>query len=127
MNLVDSSGWIEFFMNGPLAERYAGYLLKSKEVLTPTIILYEVYKKLKSEIDQEHALWAASQMEETHLVSLSESLAYHAANLAIEHRLAMADAIVYATADAYHARLITSDKDFKNLPKVLYIHPEEEA
>jgi predicted nucleic acid-binding protein len=125
MNLVDSSGWLHYFMNGPLAERFAGFLSKSREVLTPTIVLYEVYKRLKIERDQGHALNAVAQMEETNVVSLSESLAYHAANLSIEHQLAMADAIIYATADAYNAKLITSDADLKGLSRVTYISTTE--
>ncbi len=125
MNLVDSSGWLHYFLNGPLAERFAGFLGRSRDVLTPTIVLYEVYKKMKAELDQGHALNAVAQMEETNVVSLSESLAYHAANLSIEHQLAMADAIIYATADAYGAKLITSDADLKGLPRVTYLSATE--
>ncbi len=125
MNLVDSSGWIHYFMNGSLAKSYAEYLSKTKELVTPTVVLYEVYKKLKSELSEEGALMAAAQMEKTVLAPLSESIAYHAADLALEHKLAMADAIVYATADVYKAKLITSDSDFKRLPQVTYINTEE--
>jgi len=123
--LVDSSGWVHYFMNGPLAQPYAGYLSKTKELLTPTVVLYEVYKKLKSELSEEEALMAVAQMEKTTVAPLSESIAYHAADLALEHRLAMADAMVYATADIYKARLITSDVDFKNLPHVTYLGADE--
>jgi len=126
MNLIDSSGWLQFFMNGQLAERYESYLEKFGEVLTPTIVLYEVYKRLKAELNEQQALWAAVQMERTNIVALTPAIAYHAADLALEHKLAMADAIVYSTADVHDAKLITSDKDFKDLPKVLYINPEEE-
>ena len=121
MILVDSSGWLEYFMNGSLAEKYAGYLAKSREVLTPTIVLYEVFKVLKSQLGEEHALDAAVQMGETNITPLSDSLAYHAANLSLEYKLAMADAIIYATACAHQATLVTSDADFKGLPKVSYV------
>ena len=47
--LLDSSGWIEFFTGGPLAERYAPYLTSRHQLITPTIVLYEVYKKIKRE------------------------------------------------------------------------------
>ncbi len=126
MNLVDSSGWIEYFANGPLAEPYSEYLGKSEELITPTIVLYEVYKKLKGAIDEEHALLAASQMEKTRIVPLTESIAYQAADLSLIHKIPMADAIVYATALSHNARVITSDADFKNLPKVLFLNPVEE-
>jgi len=121
VNLVDSSGWLEYFMNGNLAEKYAGYLHKNVEVLTPTIVLYEVFKVLKNQLGEESALEAAAQMGETNIAPLTDSIAYHAANLSLEYKLAMADSIIYSTAELHRARLITSDKDFKNLPKVLYL------
>lgn len=121
MVVVDSSGWLEYFLNGPLAEKYAGYLSKSDQVLTPTIVLYEVFKVLKNQLGEEHALDAATQMGKTNIVPLTDSLAYHAANTSLEYKLPMADAIIYATATAHHMTLVTSDADFKGLPKVSYI------
>ena len=121
MVVVDSSGWIQFFTNGPLAEKYAEKLLKPAVILTPTLVLYEVYKKLKSQLGEDNALAAMTRMEETQIVSLSSSLAYFAADLSLEYKLAMADAIVYATALLHEATLITSDADFKNLPSVQYL------
>ena len=121
MILVDSSGWLEYFMNGTLAEKYAGYLSKSREVLTPTIVLYEVFKLLKKQLGEQHALDAATQMGKTNIVPLTDSLAYHAANISLEHKLSMADSIIYATAREHQATLVTSDADFKDLPSVSYI------
>ena len=123
LSLVDSSGWIEYFMNGPLAEPYEKYLSKSREVITPTLVLFEVYKKIKNELDEEQALLAAAQMEKTNLIPLSAAIAYRAADVSLEYKLALADSVIYATADIQGARLITSDADFKNLPKVLYLEP----
>ena len=120
MNLVDSSGWMEYFMNGPLAERYAPFLSRTGEVMTPTIVLYEVYKKIKGELDEEYALTAAAQIEKTTVIPMSNTIAYRAADISLKHKLAMADSIVYATADLHGARLITSDRDFKSLKGVLY-------
>ena len=124
MIVVDSSGWLEFFMNGALAERYAVYLSKSSKVLTPAVVLYEVFKVLKRDLSEDAALDAAAQMSETEIAPLTDSIAYHAANLSLEHHLAMADAMVYATADSYKVKLVTSDADFKNLPGVIYLDPE---
>lgn len=121
MILVDSSGWLEYFMNGSLAEKYAGYLSKPDHVLTPTIVLYEVFKVLKSQLGEEHALDAVTQMGKTNIVPLTDSLAYHAANLSLEYKLAMADSIIYATANVHQVMLATSDVDFKGLPKVTYL------
>lgn len=121
MIVVDSSGWVHYFMNGDLAEAYAGYLSKPGNIVTPTIILYEVYKKIKTTFTEEEAYLAMAQMQKTHLVPFSESLAYHAADISIEHKISMADAIIYATAISHQATLVTSDADFKDLPKVSYI------
>ena len=70
---------------------------------------------------REPAFVAASEMSKTHLVALTESLALDASNISIEYKLAMADSIIYATANRYGAQLVTSDADFKDLPKVFYI------
>ena len=126
MNLVDSSGWVHFFFNGPLAERYASFILKPDSVVTPTIVIYEVYKKLRhQDNDDQDAILAASQMRKTHVVPLTDETALAAADISLEHRLSMADAIIYATAQMHHAELVTSDTDFKNLPGVLFISPKE--
>ena len=124
MTLVDTSGWLHYFLNGPLIERYAKFLEKSDTVLTPTIVLYEVYKKVKVQSEEKYADVAASQMNRTVVVSLSDSIAYSAADLSLEYKLAMADAIIYATALEHRTQLITSDADFKGLPGVLYLSPE---
>ncbi len=121
MIVVDSSGWIEFFTEGPNARRYGRYLEDSSDLVTPTIVLYEVYKLIKRERTEEEALLAAAQIQKTRMVPLSESLALAAADLGLEHRLAMADAIVYATAQAEGARLVTGDKDLRGLPGVTYL------
>ncbi len=119
--LVDSSGWIEFFSGGPLADRYTSYLKDPTQIITPTIVLYEVYKKIKRELGEEKALLAAGQLSATQIISLTDSLALLAADVSLKYGLAMADAIVYATAQDHKAQLITSDADLKNLPSVKYI------
>ncbi len=125
MIVVDSSGWMHYFMNGDLAEAYSGYINKPENIATPTIISYEVYKKIKTEFSEEEAYMAMAQMQKTKLVPLSESLAYHAADISIEHKLPMADAIIYSTAAYLNATLVTSDADFKGLPKVTFISEKE--
>lgn len=119
--LLDSSGWIEYFIGGPLADRYAAYLSSRHSLITPTIVLYEVYKKLKRERGEETALALIGQIHTTQLVPLTESIAYLAADLSLRHGLAMADAIVYATARDNEAEVVTGDADLKDLPGVLYV------
>lgn len=121
MFLVDSSGWIEFFTDGPLAKEYTRHLKDPVRIVTPTIVLYEVYKKIKRERTEEEALTAVSLMNRTSVVDLTESIALFAADLSIKHSLPMADAIVYATALEHNCRLVTSDAHFKKLDKVVFI------
>ena len=121
MKLVDSSGWIEFFTNGPLAGAYAAYLRNSQELVSPIIVLYEVYKKIKSQRSEEEALVAVSTMGATRFVPLTDTVALTAADVSLHYGLAMADAIIYATALVEGAQLITSDADLASLPGVMYL------
>jgi len=119
--VIDSSGWIQYFSNGRLAHEYASYLKNLKEIITPTIVLYEVYKITKREKGEECALLIAGQLNATEVIPLTDSLALFAADISLQHRLAMADAIVYATSLEEKAELITSDSDLKGLPGVVYL------
>jgi predicted nucleic acid-binding protein len=121
MTLVDSSGWIEFFIDGPLADAYTPHLKRLHDVVTPSIVLYEVYKTVKRQRGEEAALAAAAQMGKTHVVPLTDTLAFMAADLSLANRLAMADAIIYATALMEGAQVITGDADLANLPGVTYL------
>lgn len=120
--LLDSSGWIEFFTGGPRASRYAAYLAARYQLITPTIVLYEVYKKIKRERGEETALLFAGRLNATRVIHLTESISYLAADLSLRHGLAMADAIVYATARDQEAEVITGDADLKDLPGVVYVN-----
>ena len=119
--LLDSIGWIEFFTGGPLADRYATYVTPLYAIVTPTIVLYEVYKKIKRERGEEMALLFSGRLHATEVVQLTESIAYLAADASLRHGLAMADAIVYATGRDQNAEVVTSDADLKDLPGVVYI------
>lgn len=120
MNVVDSSGWIEYFTGGSLAKLYAPYIEKHSELLVPTLVLYEVYRWIRRHDSEEEAVRYAAQMSQSKTVPLDDSLALFAADLSLEHRLAMADSIVYAAALSQKAKLVTSDSDFKELPNVIY-------
>lgn len=121
MVLVDSSGWIEFFTDGPLAAEYSKYLKDISKVVVPTIVIYEVYKKIKKEKTEEEALLAVSLINRTSVIPLSESIALLAADLSLKHLLPMADAIVYATALEENCKVVTSDTHFKGLDRVVLI------
>ena len=121
MIVVDSSGWLEFLTDGLLADQYARRLRQPATVITPTIIMYEVYKHSKRLRGEEGALNAVAAMQKTRVVPLNDELALIAADLSIEHRLPMADAIVLATARMYGAEVVTSDAGFEGVPGVTYI------
>ena len=89
--------------------------------MVPTIVLYEVYKRLKRDASEAAADAIIAEMGKTQIIPLDDQLALRAAETSLAHRLPMADAIVYATAQAHHATLVTSDADFKNLPEVVYL------
>jgi len=121
MFLVDSSGWIELFTEGSLASKYSKYLKNLAKIKTPTIVLYEVYKKIKRERTEEDALLAVSLINRTSVIPLTESIALLAADLSLKLSLPMADAIVYATALEENCELVTSDTHFKGLERVVLV------
>lgn len=121
MLVVDSSGWIEYFTGGPRARAYARYLEGREPILTPAVVLYEVYKKVKRERGEELALLCVSQLNKTELVALDQPIALLAADLSLELSLPMADALVLATARSRGARLVTSDADFRGIPGVILL------
>ncbi len=121
MMVVDSSGWLEFLTDGPLADEYARRLRQPAAVITPTIVMYEVYKHSKRLRGEEGALDAVAAMQKTRVVPLNDELALVAADLSLAHKLPMADAIVLATARLYEAEVVTSDADFEGVADVTYI------
>lgn len=119
MIVIDSSGWIEFFADGPHAEEFGSRLRNPASVLTPAVAIYEVYKWIKRERSEEEALHAVAAMKKTCIVELSEELALTAADLSLSHGLAMADSMMLAVARANRAQLATTDSGFKGIEGVL--------
>lgn len=119
--LIDSSGWIEFFTDGPHAKEYARHIRNPSKIVTPTVVLYEVYKKIKRERTEAEALSAVAALNRTVVIDLSESIALLAADLSITHSLPMADAIVYATALENNCRVVTGDAHFRELDGVFFV------
>jgi len=116
--LLDSSGWLEYLTQDTNALAFAPYIEGSRPILIPTIVLYEVKKKIlqigsKTEVDR-----FVSQALRQRVIPLDDSLALGAANVSLQFKLAMADAIIYTTARAFQAELITSDQAFSGLPGV---------
>jgi predicted nucleic acid-binding protein len=122
--LVDSSGWVEFIGDGPLAEKFAPYFEREEHLLVPVIVLYEVYKKLLSAQVSTAADRFLSAALRARVVPIDERLALLSARISLDRRLAMADAMIYATALAAGAHLITSDSHFQGLAEVTVIGPD---
>ncbi|HME11355.1 MAG TPA: type II toxin-antitoxin system VapC family toxin [Candidatus Acidoferrum sp.] len=116
--VVDSSGWIEYLGNGPKAGSYAPYLENSESLLLPTIVVYEVYKKLlhvrETTLAEQFLSQAFSFNAREILIDIP--VAALAAKISLELKLAMADAIIYACARSQNAELVTSDHHFEGFP-----------
>jgi predicted nucleic acid-binding protein len=121
--LIGSYGWIKYFIDGPLAENYATYIEKAddKNHVTPTIIVFEVCKKIKSLKGEQNALEAFAQISRTRIVELTSAIALRAADISLALKLGVVDAIVLATAQEYNAHIITGDKHLKEQNNVKFI------
>ncbi len=120
MNLVDTSGWIEYFFAGPNAAHFAKPIESTSKLFVPTICVYEVFKKINVVGNEAQALQAVAHMREGLVLDLTESIALSASLISIKHKLPMADSMIYASALANDATIWTQDIDFENLPGVKY-------
>lgn len=120
MNVVDSSGWLEYFADGPGAAFFAPAIESLDTLVVPTVSLYEVFRRVAAQRDESAALTAVALMQRGTVVDLTPPLALSAAVLASAHRLPMADAMMLATARAHRATLWTQDADFEGLSGVKY-------
>lgn len=120
MNIVDSSGWLEYFADGPNADQFAVPLGKSTELLVPSITLYEVFKIVCRQRGEDAALQAVAMMQQGKVVELSSSIALLAAKLSLDVKTPMADSIILATAQIHAALLWTQDNDFEGISGVRF-------
>jgi toxin FitB len=118
MNVVDSSAWLEYFGDGPNASEFAPAIENLDELVVPSLTLYEVFKRTHQIADESVALDAAAVMMQGKVVELNAMLALDAARLTLDTGLAMADAVILATARADDAVLWTQDAHFDGLENV---------
>ena len=124
-SIVDSSGWIEYFIDGPNADRFAAAIEDTDDLIVPTITLTEVYRWMLREATESEALAAAAVMKQGKVVPLDDQLSILAAEVSHRHKLPLADGIIYTTAKGHGAELITQDADMEGLPGVTYVrHPK---
>jgi predicted nucleic acid-binding protein len=121
MNVVDSSGWLEYLADAPNADSFARAIEATDELVVPTLSLYEVFKKVLQQRGEGLALQAVALMIQGQVVDLDVDLALSAAKVSAELKLPMADSVMLATARAHDAILWTQDADFDGLAGVRYI------
>lgn len=118
---MDSSGWVEYLANRPLARRFAPYLEGREPLVVSAVEVFEVYTAIRRDVSEERALAAVSALHRATIAPVDESLALEAADVSLAFGLAMADSLVYATARRHGARLVTADGDFDGLPGTIVI------
>ena len=121
MNVVDSSGWLEYLRDGANADFFAPPIEDEENLVTPTICFFEVFKRVLGELGEGRALDAVGTLSRGNVVELSQQEAIEAARLSAQLKLAMADSIILATARAFQATLWTQDAHFKDIEGVQYI------
>jgi predicted nucleic acid-binding protein len=120
MNVVDTSGWVEFLFEGSNAGLFAPLIEDVDNLLVPVVCLYEVFKKVNAVADEAKALQAIGQMKQGRVMEATEAVALRAALISLKHRLPMADSLILSTAWAEQATLWTQDEHFAGLPGVEY-------
>ena len=121
MNVVDSSGWIEYFANEKNTKFFLSSIQDLDNLIIPTICIYEVFKRLLLERGEDAALQAVGVMSHGQVIELDREIAMEAAQISLDLKLAMADSILLATARAQNATLWTQDEHFKDIKGVKYI------
>ncbi len=122
--VIDSYGWIEYFSGGKLLNKYAKYIENCSpgSHFTPSIIIYEVYKKIRSSYEEEDAINAIMHIQNyTTIIDIDTDFAIKGAEISINEKLPMADALIKACAVKLEAMIITSDPHFKGMNNVIFI------
>jgi predicted nucleic acid-binding protein len=121
MNVVDSSGWLEYLADGPNADFFAPAVEDLGALIVPSLTLFEVFKAISRQRGENDALQAVAVMHQGTVVDLDSATAIDAARLSLEHKIPMADSIILATSISHGAILWTQDSDFKDMNGIKYI------
>lgn len=121
MNLIDSSGWLEYFADGENADYFSVPIQDTENLIVSTINLYEVFKRILQQRDENAAFQAIGIMKQGRIVDVTPSISLNAAKNSIDLKLPMADSIIFTTAQMYSATLWTQDSDFENVIGVNFI------
>ena len=126
MNVVDSSGWLEYFVDDTNADFFAPTVEDEANLIVPTISIYEVFKRILVERGKELALEAVAMMYGGKVIDLTREIALSAAQISLDFKLPMADSIILATARAENATLWTQDEHFRGMQGVMYVEKRYE-
>ena len=118
MNVVDSSGWLEYFSGGQNSDKFEIPLKDSSSLIVPVITIYEVFKVVLREAGENEALQVIASMQKGSVIELNTSIAMNASRISLKYSLPMADSIILSTAQSYGAVIWTQDSDFEGLPNV---------
>ncbi len=121
MNVVDSSGWLEYFTDGANADAFKPLIADEANLIIPTVCLYEVFKITLARAGEDEAVRVAGLMSFGQIIDFNREVALAAAPISTQYKLAMADSVIYATAQMHTATLWTQDAHFKDLPGVQYV------
>lgn len=121
MNLVDSSGWLEYFADAPNANYFAKPIEDIEDLVVPSLCVFEVFKNILRQREENSALQAVALMEQGLVINLNTPIALSAARLGLEFKLPLADSVILATARTNDAIIWTQDADFKSIPGVKFV------
>jgi predicted nucleic acid-binding protein len=120
LNLVDTCGWLEYLAGTGNAKNFEKEILDTKNLIVPTIVIYEVFKKVSLEFNEDTALEVVAELKQGQVIEINETISIYAAKLSIEKKLPMADALIYATGLLNDATVFTQDNHFEGLAGVSY-------
>ena len=120
MNVVDSSGWVEYFQDSPRADFFAPAIERRSELLVPVVALYEVHKVLSRKVSADVVERFLNVMRLGRVLEITDLRAINASRAANLHGLVMADALMYSMAQEFSATFWTQDVDYQALPSIRF-------
>jgi predicted nucleic acid-binding protein len=121
MNIVDSSGWLEYFADAPNADFFAPAVENAEKLLVPSISLLEVFKRVVQQRGQSEALKSVAEMRQGRVIDLDSSLVLSAARASLDLKLPLAGSVILAIAREHGATVWTQGSDFKGIERVKYV------
>jgi toxin FitB len=125
MNIIDSSLWLEYFADTEAGNVISEIIENTNELIVPTITIYEVFKKLLFERNEDDAIFAVAHMRQGKIIELTDELSLFAAKIGKDYKLPLADSIIYATNVSFNCVLWTQDKHFMGLEFVNYVEKQK--